>query len=98
MEKFLTLNKNFLDFLCEKEEESHHDPLPNFVNMTEMKNYYEQKIRFIKKDNQHRSFIRAFMFDYIFKTFIQLLDECLGQRERLVVDKKEEWQYFSDKK
>ena len=38
------------------------------------------------------------MFDYIFKTFIQLLDECLGQRERLVTDKKEEWQYFSDKK
>ena len=60
--------------------------------------YFEQKIRFIKKDNDHRNFIRAYMFDYIFKTFIQILDECLGQRDRLVSDKKEEWSYFSDKK
>jgi hypothetical protein len=78
MEKFLTINKNFLDFLCDSEEDSPPEQPPNFINMTEMKNYYEQQIRFIKKDNKHRSFIRAFMFDYIFKTFIQLLDECLG--------------------
>ena len=49
--------------------------------------YYEQKIRFLKRDTEHRNFIRAFLYDTIFKSFIQLLDECIGNRERLVQEK-----------
>lgn len=52
----------------------------------------------MKRDTEHRSFIRAFLFDYIFKTFITILDECLSQRDRLLADSKEEWQYFADKR
>ena len=52
----------------------------------------------MKRDNDHRSFIKAFMFDYIFKTFLQILDECISQRERLLNDKKEEWVYFTEKR
>jgi hypothetical protein len=59
---------------------------------------HQQQGRFRKRDTEHRSFIRAFMFDYIFKTFITILDECLTQRDRLVAEQKDEWQYFSDKK
>lgn len=55
-------------------------------------------MRFIKRESEHRSFIRAYLFDYIFKTFIQLLDECISQRERLVSENKEEWEYYSIKK
>lgn len=54
--------------------------------------------RFMKRDNDHRSFIKAFMFDYIFKTFIQVLDECINQREKELNEKKEEWVYFSEKR
>lgn len=52
----------------------------------------------MKRDADHRAFIRAFLFDYIFKTFIQILDECISQRERLLSEKQEEWAYYSDKK
>jgi prefoldin subunit 5 len=38
------------------------------------------------------------MFDYIFKTFIQVLDECINQREKELHEKKEEWVYFSEKR
>jgi len=38
------------------------------------------------------------MFDYIFKTFIQVLDECINQREKELNEKKEEWVYFSEKR
>ena len=69
-----------------------------FGSIEDCKSYYEQKIRFMKRDTEHRNFIRAFMYDTIFKSFIQLLDECIGNRERLVQEKKEEWQYLSDKK
>jgi hypothetical protein len=102
MEKFLDLSKNYLLFLCNDHEYSNGDQVPektpDFINEIEMKMYYEQKLRFVKKETEHRNFIRAFMFDYIFKTFIQLLDESLGQRDKFVNDKQEEWQYFSNKK
>lgn len=74
MEKFLTLNKDFLLFLCQDEgyggNESENPCYTEFLNTEEMRQYYEQKLRFVKKDLEHRNFIRAFMFDYIFKTFI----------------------------
>lgn len=55
-------------------------------------------MRFRKRDCEHRSFTRAFLYDYIFKTFVQILDECISQRDKLIEEKKEEWQYFADKK
>lgn len=70
----------------------------DFNSIDDCKTFYEQKIRFMKRDNEHRNFIRAFLYDTIFKSFIQLLDECIGNRERLVTEKKEEWQYINDKK
>jgi len=42
----------------------------------------------MKKEAEHRSFIRAFLFDYIFKTFIQILDESLWHRDGLIDEKK----------
>ena len=58
----------------------------------------EQEIRFMRKEKEHRSFIRAYLFDYIFKIFLQILDESLWLREGLIKEKKEEWDYFAAKK
>lgn len=59
---------------------------------------FEQKLRFIKKEQEHRSFIKAYLFDMIIKIFIQILDESLWHREGLIKEKKEEWDYFAEKK
>ena len=72
--------------------------LKGIDNPQEMILRFQQEMRFLKRESEHRSFIRAYLFDYIFKTFIQLLDECISQRERLVSENKEEWEYFSTKK
>lgn len=50
MEKFLTLNKNYLLFLCQDQNygeniEQVEEP-PTFVNPYEMKLFFEQKLRF----------------------------------------------------
>lgn len=45
---------------------------------------HQQAARFRQRDNEHRSFIRAYLFDLIFKTFVSILDECLSQRDRLL--------------
>lgn len=58
----------------------------------------QQKLRFNKREKGHRSFIRAFLFDYIFKIFIQLLDESLCHRDKLIQDKKDEWEYFAERR
>lgn len=58
---------------------------------------HQQEVRFRQRDNEHRSFIRAYLFDLIFKSFVSILDECLSQRDRLLAESKEEWQYFADK-
>jgi len=40
------------------------------IHLDDKDMYYQQKIRFMQKDHEHRNFIKAFLFDHIFKTFL----------------------------
>ena len=101
------MNKDFLLYLCKDEAygevkdiisgTSSNEPeeqCENHFGCKDSQIIFEQIMRFSKRDCEHRSFIRAFLYDYIFKTFVQILDECISQRDKLI----EERQYFADKK
>ena len=52
----------------------------------------------MNRERQHRSFIKAFLFDSIFKIFIQILDEALYNKELLIKIKQKEWKIIDNKK
>lgn len=47
-----------------------------------------QKLRFLKRERHHRGFIRAYLFDMVFKAFLNILDEALCQKEIYIQEKK----------
>ena len=52
----------------------------------------------MKRERHHRGFIRAFLFDMVFKAFMNILDEALCQKEIYIAEKRKEWEYQVEKR
>lgn len=52
----------------------------------------------MKRERHHRSYIRAYLFDLIFKIFLSILDESLSRNDGFMKAKEEEWEMLMEKR